>query len=243
MGVAGRGRAHDLVPGRGGRRRAGRHAGRADGALGSVAGDVPGRVEDGPAGLGVEGERYPGVEGKVVYGEGVLVGYRFYETMRLAPLFPFGFGLSYGDMAFEGVRADGDQVELTVINNGTPDFTPPMVQSGKILTKNVSIGDPNARFRVSVTATDDVSGVEFPIVLVNHDGIYPGGLQVTNPAPQPLQSGTFTAEVPSLFFATALGDWKIVGYGAIDAAGNAFVDDKPADIRATFGDEIFHVVD
>jgi beta-glucosidase len=78
----------------------------------------PARVEDGPAGLGVEGERYPGLEGTVVYGEGVLVGYRFYETTRLAPLFPFGFGLSYGDIAFEGVRADGDRVELTVINNG-----------------------------------------------------------------------------------------------------------------------------
>ena len=55
-------------------------------------------------GLGVEGDRYPGIEGKVVYGEGVLVGYRFYETTRLAPLFPFGFGLSYGDMALEDVR-------------------------------------------------------------------------------------------------------------------------------------------
>ena len=65
----------------------------------------PARVEDGPAGLGVEGERYPGIEGKVVYGEGVQVGYRFYETTRLAPLFPFGFGLSYGDIAFEDVAA------------------------------------------------------------------------------------------------------------------------------------------
>ena len=64
----------------------------------------PARVEDGPTGLGVEGDRYPGVEGKVVYGEGVLVGYRFYETTRLAPLFPFGFGLSYGDFVLEDVR-------------------------------------------------------------------------------------------------------------------------------------------
>jgi beta-glucosidase len=79
----------------------------------------PARVEDGPAGLGMEGERYPGIEGKVVYGEGVLVGYRFYETMRLAPLFPFGFGLSYGDMAFENVEADGEGVSLTVSNNGS----------------------------------------------------------------------------------------------------------------------------
>src|SRR5580704_762636 len=87
----------------------------------------PARVEDGPAGLGVEGERYPGVEGKVVYGEGVLVGYRFYETTRLTPLFPFGFGLSYGDMALEHVVVDGDGsgdgrgigVRVTVVNKGS----------------------------------------------------------------------------------------------------------------------------
>jgi beta-glucosidase len=73
----------------------------------------------------MEGERYPGVEGKVVYGEGVLVGYRFYETTRLAPLFPFGFGLSYGDMVFESVEVatggDGDGsavVEVTLVNHG-----------------------------------------------------------------------------------------------------------------------------
>ena len=81
----------------------------------------PARVEDGPAGLGVEGERYPGVEGEVVYGEGVLVGYRFYETSRLAPAYPFGFGLSYGDMNFERVAVDDDGagVNVTLRNQGT----------------------------------------------------------------------------------------------------------------------------
>ncbi len=80
----------------------------------------PARVEDGPAGLGVEGDRYPGVEGKVVYGEGVLVGYRFYETTRLAPAFPFGFGLSYGDIVFDEVAVDedGSGVEVTLSNRG-----------------------------------------------------------------------------------------------------------------------------
>ncbi len=78
----------------------------------------PARAEDGPAGLGVEGERYPGVEGKVVYGEGVLVGYRYYETSHLDPLFPFGFGLSYADVAFTDVEADADTVAVTLVNNG-----------------------------------------------------------------------------------------------------------------------------
>jgi beta-glucosidase len=79
----------------------------------------PGRVEDGPAGLGVEGDRYPGVEGKVVYGEGVHVGYRFYETTRSVPLFPFGFGLSYGDISFESVLVDELEVEVRLVNNGS----------------------------------------------------------------------------------------------------------------------------
>jgi beta-glucosidase len=78
----------------------------------------PASVEDGPAGLGVEGDRYPGVEGRVVYGEGVLVGYRFFETARMAPLFPFGFGLSYGDISFDDVQADADGVTVMVVNNG-----------------------------------------------------------------------------------------------------------------------------
>jgi beta-glucosidase len=79
----------------------------------------PVRVEDGPAGLGVEGERYPGIEGTVVYGEGVLVGYRFYETSHLAPRFPFGFGLSYGDLAFEEVSVAPDLVSVRLVNEGS----------------------------------------------------------------------------------------------------------------------------
>ena len=79
---------------------------------------IPARVEDGPAGLGLEGVRYPGVEGRVEYGEGVLVGYRFYETARLAPRFEFGFGLSYGDIAYEDVQASGDRVTVRLLNKG-----------------------------------------------------------------------------------------------------------------------------
>ncbi len=79
----------------------------------------PARVEDGPAGLGVEGERYPGVEGRVVYGEEVLVGYRFFETARLAPLFPFGHGLSFGDVVFDEVTVTPERVAVRLVNEGT----------------------------------------------------------------------------------------------------------------------------
>ncbi len=39
--------------------------------------------------------RFPGVDGRAVYSEGVLVGYRWYDRKGIKPLFPFGHGLSY----------------------------------------------------------------------------------------------------------------------------------------------------
>jgi beta-glucosidase len=71
----------------------------------------PGRIEDTPA-----FPHYPGAEGKVVYGEGVFVGYRHYETTGLAPQFPFGHGLSYTTFAYGEpvVAQETDRMSLTV---------------------------------------------------------------------------------------------------------------------------------
>lgn len=50
----------------------------------------PRRLQDNPAYI-----NYPGENGKVQYGEGIFVGYRYYDKKEIEPLFPFGFGLSY----------------------------------------------------------------------------------------------------------------------------------------------------
>ncbi|MDX1649383.1 MAG: phosphate acyltransferase, partial [Myxococcota bacterium] len=50
----------------------------------------PARLEDTPS-----FPHYPGSDGKVLYGEGVLAGYRHYDTRGVTPRFPFGHGLSY----------------------------------------------------------------------------------------------------------------------------------------------------
>jgi beta-glucosidase len=67
---------------------------------------------------------YPGVDGVVHYDEGLLVGYRWYDTKKIEPLFPFGFGLSYTTFAYSNLRVSSAgpaaaTVECDVTNTGT----------------------------------------------------------------------------------------------------------------------------
>ena len=57
---------------------------------GKLTETFPLRLQDNPAYL-----NYPGENGQVRYGEGIFVGYRYYEKKQVETLFPFGFGLSY----------------------------------------------------------------------------------------------------------------------------------------------------
>jgi beta-glucosidase len=50
-------------------------------------------------------QQYPGVNGTADYSEGLGVGYRWYDAQDIAPLFPFGYGLSYTTFAFSHLRA------------------------------------------------------------------------------------------------------------------------------------------
>lgn len=49
---------------------------------------------------------FPGEFGHVVYGEGIFVGYRYYEYKGIEPLYPFGFGLSYSQFSINDVKVN-----------------------------------------------------------------------------------------------------------------------------------------
>jgi beta-glucosidase len=73
------------------------------------------RWEDNPA----HGSYYPAAGTmRVVYKEGVFVGYRGYERNNVRPLFPFGHGLSYTTFAY-------DNLSVTPIIGGTGDAAGP----------------------------------------------------------------------------------------------------------------------
>ncbi|HKD48142.1 MAG TPA: glycoside hydrolase family 3 N-terminal domain-containing protein, partial [Rhizomicrobium sp.] len=85
------------------------------------------RLEDYPA----NDPRFPersaaGVNNKTVYSEGVNVGYRWFDAMKIAPLFEFGHGLSYSSFVYSGLAviksADGGlDVRFELKNTGPQD--------------------------------------------------------------------------------------------------------------------------
>lgn len=69
---------------------------------------------------------YPGYQDDCIYHEGVFVGYRYYATKDIKPLFPFGFGLSYTSFSYSDMQIDKDTIKedeyavvsLTIKNTG-----------------------------------------------------------------------------------------------------------------------------
>jgi beta-glucosidase len=78
----------------------------------------PAREADTPTSTPI---RYPGVNGRQEYSEGILLGYRWYDAKGIAPLFPFGHGLSYTTFAYSELtvqpRGDGFDVSFRVRNS------------------------------------------------------------------------------------------------------------------------------
>ena len=86
------------------------------------------RLEDNPS-----WGNFPAEDGRIRYGEGVLVGYRWYESRGIDVAFPFGHGLSY-----------------TAFEIGVPDLSAPDLLAGR----------HRSRVRVPVTNIGDRAGSE-----------------------------------------------------------------------------------
>jgi beta-glucosidase len=79
----------------------------------------PRKLEDVPAHkLG----QYPGDSVNVYYNDDIYVGYRYYDTYKVDPLYPFGHGLSYTSFQYENLQVrntpDGATATFTIKNTG-----------------------------------------------------------------------------------------------------------------------------
>ncbi len=78
-------------------------------ASGRLPTSLPFRLEDTPA-----YQFYPGDGQTLRYGEGMLIGYRHYDTKGVAPRFCFGHGLSYTTFGYECLTLERDRTDLVV---------------------------------------------------------------------------------------------------------------------------------
>jgi beta-glucosidase len=72
---------------------------------GKLACTYPKKLMDSPA---LALDAYPGTNGALFYKEGLLVGYRWFDTKEIEPLFPFGYGLSYTRFEYSGLKLISD---------------------------------------------------------------------------------------------------------------------------------------
>ncbi len=103
-----------------------------------------------PNTLGVRREDYPdfghfpGVKNQVEYAEGIYVGYRHFDKQQIAPLFPFGYGLSYTTFKYGALTLSS----LALTPGGTAVASLPITNTGNRAGAEVVelyIHDPNPK--------------------------------------------------------------------------------------------------
>ncbi len=86
------------------------------------------------------------------YSEGLQVGYRWYDQQQLAPLFPFGYGLSYTSFRFSKLSLSAS----TLSDTGSIDVSADVTNTGRragaevaqlYLTDPASTGEPGRQLK------------------------------------------------------------------------------------------------
>lgn len=157
---------------------------------GKLAETFPVKLSDNPSFL-----NFPGEGDKVEYKEGVFVGYRYYDTKEIEPLFPFGFGLSYTNFEYSDLRVDQSAIK-----------------DNETVTVQVSVkntGDYAGKEIVQLYVKDVQSSVNRPQKELK-------GFQKVELQPGEKQTVTFVLDQRAFaYYNVQIGDWH-VETGAFD---------------------------
>lgn len=93
---------------------------------GRLSETFPIKLSDTPAYI-----NFPGENGEVRYGEGLFIGYRYYDARAQEVLFPFGYGLSYTTFEYKNLRLSSPSIKDTDAFSISVDVTNTGQRAGK----------------------------------------------------------------------------------------------------------------
>ena len=76
---------------------------------------------------------YPGVNKQVYYSEGIYIGYRHFDTRKVKPQFPFGYGLSYTSFKYGKPMLSSP----SITNDAPITVSVPVTNTGKVAGKEI----------------------------------------------------------------------------------------------------------
>jgi len=151
---------------------------------GKLAETFPVRLNDNPSFL-----NFPGDNTKVEYREGVFVGYRYYDAKEVAPLFPFGYGLSYTSFEYTDIAVDKAEISDN--------------ENVQISVKVKNTGNMKGKEIVQVYVRDVESTVIRPVKELK-------GFEKVELAPGEEKTVVITLDKRAFaYYNTELGDWHV----------------------------------
>ncbi len=128
---------------------------------------------------------------------------------------------------------------INIVNAGTPDVTPPVILSGKILTPTVKLSGQHPAFGISLTISDDISGVGYANVYVSGpNNLY----QSPSSVPVAIKHGVVTAwDYLGPSSGAVPGTYRVETIQICDVAGNCVNRSDPSYLQSLFGTTTFSV--
>ncbi|KAL2883734.1 hypothetical protein SGCOL_000881 [Colletotrichum sp. CLE4] len=161
---------------------------------------MPRRVQDNPAALSFRSDN-----GRCLYSEDVYVGYRWYDTLDIEPLFPFGHGLSYTTFNVSDLEVSDTSVQTNDHANGNNTIT---IQEADNLLVRVKVANTGSRAGSEVVQVYVTPAARTPLTSTTRDTITRPKKEMKGFAKVTLESGaSATAEI-SLDVLRATSYWS-----------------------------------
>ncbi|KAH6997326.1 beta-glucosidase [Ilyonectria destructans] len=160
---------------------------------------MPRRLADNPSALSFRSEN-----GRVLYSEDVYVGYRWFDTLDITPLFAFGHGLSYTSFELSGLEVTQDQANGHT--NDTPDAL--IVHDAEQLTVHVQVANTGSLAGAEVVQVYVKPAASTPLTSSARDTITRPAKELKGFAKVHVEAGASETAVVTLDLLRATSYWS-----------------------------------